>query len=69
MSVDELNDYFVNLGPNAVKSIQPQNIFNKYVQYRVSKSFFIMPVVKVEIINIANSFAPKASCGYYGISC
>ena len=28
-----------------------------------------MPVVNVEIINIANSFAPKASCGYDGISC
>ena len=69
MSANELNDYFINLGPNAVKGIQPQNIFNKYLQNRVSNSFFIMPVVNVEIINIANSFAPKASCGYDGISC
>ena len=60
MSADELNDYFVNLGPNAVKGIQPQNIFNNYLQNRVSNSFFIMPVVNVEIINFANSFAPKA---------
>ena len=62
MSADKLNYYFFNLGPNAVKGIQPQNIFNKYLQNRVSNSFFIMPVVNVEIINIANSFAPKASC-------
>ena len=27
-----------------------------------------MPVVNVEIINIANLLAPKASCGYDGIS-
>ena len=69
MPADELKDYFVNLGPNAVKGIQPQNIFNKYLQNRASNSFFIMPVVNVEIINIINSFASKAFFGYDGISC
>ena len=59
MSADELNDYFVNPGPNAVKGIRPQNIFNKYLQNLFSNSFFIMPVVNVEIINIANSLHQK----------
>ena len=42
MSAYELNDYLSNLKPNAVKGIQPQNIFNKYLQNRVSNPFLCL---------------------------
>ena len=67
-NVDYLNDYFVNLGSNAIKNIKSQGSFKQYLNNRIVDSLFIEAILPQEIINVTNILKPKLSCGHDGLS-
>ncbi len=68
LSAEDLNNFFVSLGPETVKNIVPKNDFKKYLKNRVSSSFFINPVTADEIINVVKHLPAKASTDCDGLS-
>ncbi len=64
ISPDDLNDFFVELGPKTKQTIKSVNHFSKYLFNRVTNSMFILPVTPEEIINVTNCLPAKLSYGY-----
>ena len=61
MTADDLNNFFINLGPITVKNISPRNSFSKYLHKRILSSFYIKPVTNQEILTIAKQLSSKTS--------
>jgi hypothetical protein len=68
MSSNELNNFFINLGSNAVQGIVPLNDFRRYLKNRVVESFYLYPVEITEINSIVKSLPSKTSCDSDGLS-
>ena len=67
-SANDLNDYFVNLGSNAVKNIKSQGSFEQYLNNRIVDSLFIEAILPHKIINVTNLLKLKLSCDHDGLS-
>jgi hypothetical protein len=68
ISANEMNDFFVNLGPNTTLHIKPSCSYKDYMHHSVRNSMYLTPTTSNEIISIVNSCKPKLSAGYDGIS-
>ncbi len=69
MSADDLNNFFVWLGPDAVKDIlPPRNDVKHYLGKSNAQSFFINPVTCAEIMSVVQSLPCKSSSDCEGIS-
>ena len=61
--------YFTDIGNQYAASIGPSSKqFNEYLIGNCSKSLFLHPTDKRDIIRIINEIKPKNSCGHDGIS-
>lgn len=68
MDVNDLNNFFVNLGPDAVKNVKPRGTYKQYLRNRIINSFFIENVTPDEIIAVSKLIQSKLSCGHDGLS-
>ena len=59
MTADDLNNFFVNLGPQTVKNISTRNSFSEYLR---------KPLTNHEILAIAKQLPSKTSCDCDGLS-
>jgi hypothetical protein len=54
MSVDDLNNFFVNLGYEATKHIKPNNDVTFRINHNIN-SFFVNPVTNQEILYVVEN--------------
>ena len=66
---DNLNDYFINIGPNLANKIKlnKDNCFKKYLKGNYQSSFFFNPITEDELERELKSMKSNKSCGYDGI--
>jgi hypothetical protein len=66
--VENLNQYFVNIGSQLVASIQPSHSqFSDYLKPTNINSFMFFPTSSTEVINIVSNFQNKQSFGFDNI--
>ena len=68
MSSDDLNNYFANLGSDAVKDIRPRHDFKNYLKNRIINSFFMETITPEEIVSTTKLLKSKSSYGYDKLS-
>jgi hypothetical protein len=69
ISANALNNYFIELGLNAVKDLPPvRHHFAMYLRHRVTESFFVSPITCSEIIAVVKTLPSKSSCDCNGLS-
>ncbi len=69
ISVNDVNNYFVNFDVNAINGIPaPRNNFCIYLRNRVKDSCYVTPVSCNEIIAIVKAMPSKPSCDHNGLS-
>ena len=65
-----LNDYFINIGPDLARNIEPSiKSYGDYMSGRSSNSFFLSPTDPSEIITVLKNFSSKKSTGPDNIPC
>ncbi|ESN97378.1 hypothetical protein HELRODRAFT_178169 [Helobdella robusta] len=62
-----LNDYFINIAPNLLKSFQTNNQWKKFLGNKIPNSFFCLHASAEEIIFATKLLAPKSSSGWDNI--
>ena len=67
-NLNELNDYFSNLGPNTTKHLKNNLNYRKYLTNPIEKSIFLTHFIESEIIGVVTALPPKKSCGHDNIS-
>ena len=66
---DAFCSYFTDIGNQCAASIGPSSKqFNEYLIGNCSKSLFLHPTDKRDVIRIINELKPKNSCGHDGLS-
>jgi hypothetical protein len=69
ISANDLNNYFVELGLNAVKDVPPaRNHFAMYLKRRATESFFVSPISCSEIIAVVKTLPSNSFCECNGLS-
>ncbi len=63
-----LNNFFANLGANAISNVKPVNDFKTYLANPVQKTMFIQAITVEEIKNVVNKLPPKTSSGFDNIN-
>ena len=60
ISVTDLNNFFVELGSDAVKDNPvPRNDFRTYLKHQVAQSFFVAPATCDEIFSVVKALPSK----------
>ncbi len=68
LSANEINNFFVNIGPNTTKHLIPPRCLTDYLAPLVPHTMFLTPTTPTEIISVVTAMQPKLSSEHDGIS-
>ena len=68
ISSNVINDYFVSLGPNAVKNVSPITSYTDYLKNPCVNSISLTPVTSNEIEHYSNNLESEHSCSFDELS-